>query len=164
MNPGRLKTVLLKASAFWGMWLVLSGRYNIFHVTLGLIFSLGIAWFHTSQSTIPSQMFPWARFLLYLPWLFSRIVHSSLHLTYLILHPRLPIDPRLIPYHTKLRDRAAVVLLGNSITLTPGTITAEISSHDLVVHAMDEHSAGDLNSRRLEAKIAGLFHQRQGAS
>ncbi|MFQ5992242.1 MAG: Na+/H+ antiporter subunit E [Nitrospiraceae bacterium] len=164
MNPGRLKTILLKASVLFGLWLVLSGKYNFFHMTLGLGFSLGVAWLNTRPLAFRPQVFPWARFLLYLPWLFTRIVHSSIHLTYLILHPRLPINPRLIPYHTKLRDRAAVVLLGNSITLTPGTITVEISSHDLVVHAMDDLSAGDLNSGGLEAKIAGVFHQGQGAS
>jgi multicomponent Na+:H+ antiporter subunit E len=49
------------------------------------------------------------------------------------------------------------VLLGNSITLTPGTITVEASSSELLVHAMDDDSAGDLTSLRMERRIAEAF-------
>ena len=49
------------------------------------------------------------------------------------------------------------MLLGNSITLTPGTITAEVNSNELVVHAMDDDSADDLTSLRMEQKLLGSF-------
>ena len=92
----------------------------------------------------------------------------------LILDPALPIDPRLIRVETQLGHRAAVVLLGNSITLTPGTITAEID-HDIVpkglaieadpdallVHAIDETSARDVTTGKLEAKIAEVFQNEE---
>ena len=49
------------------------------------------------------------------------------------------------------------MLLGNSITLTPGTITAEVNRNTLIVHAMDEISAEDVTSKRIESKIAEMF-------
>ena len=52
------------------------------------------------------------------------------------------------------------MLLGNSITLTPGTITVELNSQDLLVHAMDDESAHDVTSLRLEQQIAGLFGEK----
>ncbi len=58
---------------------------------------------------------------------------------------------------TQLGHHAAVVLLGNSITLTPGTITAEVERNTLIVHAMDEVSAQDVTSKRIESKIAAIF-------
>ena len=64
---------------------------------------------------------------LYLPWLLWQVLLSGRHVAYLILHPRLPIDPKLVRYKTSFRDPAAVVIFGNSITLTPGTITAEVN-------------------------------------
>ncbi|MGH7256290.1 MAG: Na+/H+ antiporter subunit E, partial [Nitrospirales bacterium] len=103
--------------------------------------------------------FPLVRFLAYVPWLFSRIVRSSLHLTYLILHPRMPIEPMLVPYRPQLRDKTAVTVLGNSITLTPGTVTAEVSRQGLLVHAMDQDSMSDLVSGRLERRIARVFRR-----
>jgi multicomponent Na+:H+ antiporter subunit E len=59
-----------------------------------------------------------------------------------------------------LRTEAGIVLLGNSITLTPGTITVEVDFQDLVVHAMDDKSADDITSLRLEQQIAGLFGEK----
>ena len=48
-------------------------------------------------------------------------------------------------------------MLGNSITLTPGTITVEIEPGELLVHAIDETSTGDLLGGSLEKKVEGVF-------
>jgi multicomponent Na+:H+ antiporter subunit E len=73
------------------------------------------------------------------------------------LHPALPIDPHLISVESKLNHHAAVVLLGNSITLTPGTITAEVDRNNLIVHAIDKVSGADIVSKQIELKIADIF-------
>jgi multicomponent Na+:H+ antiporter subunit E len=103
---------------------------------------------------------PLVRLVLYLPWLFWEIVKSSLNITKIILDPKLPINPRLIQYPTNLGNSAAVVLLGNSITLTPGTVTIEVSSNELVIHVLDDGSSSGLESRTMERKIAEVFHSR----
>jgi len=79
---------------------------------------------------------------------------------YLILHPKLPINPKLIAYHTHLQNPAAITLLANSVTLTPGTITAEVNTPELLVLALDENSAKDLVSKRLEEKISWVFEKK----
>jgi multicomponent Na+:H+ antiporter subunit E len=53
------------------------------------------------------------------------------------------------------------VLLGNSVTLTPGTVTAEAHTEELIVHALDEESLEDLKSRRLEREVAKVFEVRK---
>ena len=58
---------------------------------------------------------------------------------------------------SKLRHNAAVVLFGNSITLTPGTITAEVDRNNLIVHAMDKALSEDFESKEMESKIADIF-------
>jgi multicomponent Na+:H+ antiporter subunit E len=76
-------------------------------------------------------------------------------LSKLILHPALPITPQLISLDSKLRHHAAVVLLGNSLTLTPGTITVEVDRNRLIVHSMDK---GDIVAiKQIESKIADIF-------
>ena len=161
MASQNFKLLLIKTLTFFIIWIILSGKYDLVHMGLGLVASIGVAWLNTGYPGSTPRMLPWYRILLYLPWLFTRIVNSSLHLTKLILHPRLPIDPKLICYQTRLRDSAAVVLLGNSVTLTPGTITAEVNSQELVVHAMDDESASDLTSLRMERHIASVFGEDQ---
>jgi multicomponent Na+:H+ antiporter subunit E len=78
-------------------------------------------------------------------------------LSKLILHPALPIAPQLISVESKLHHHAAVVLLGNSITLTPGTITAEVDRNKLIVHAIDKAFSEDIASKQIESKIADIF-------
>jgi len=143
------------------MWVMMSGQFDPIHLGLGLILSFFVAWINSGHSAFVPRFFLWGRIFLYLPWLFGKIVQSSLHVTKLILDPRLPIHPRLIRYESKLQEIPAVVLLGNSITLTPGTITAEVNGQVLLVHALDEASGEDVTSGRLESKIAKIFGERK---
>jgi multicomponent Na+:H+ antiporter subunit E len=142
------------------LWLFLSGRFEPGFLALGLISSVTIAWLHGRQPGSPAPTIPFFRFMVYLPWLFFRITWSNFHMVRVILHPRLPIRPKLIRYRTHLRNPAAVTLLANSITLTPGTVTVEVQPADLVVHVLDETFASDLASDRLEKKVAWVFPQK----
>ena len=82
---------------------------------------------------------------------------SGIHLSFMILNPRLPIAPKLFRYRTALQNESGIVLLGNSITLTPGTLTADVNDNELLIHAMDDESAEDVTSARLENKVAEIF-------
>ncbi len=160
MKSSIYQTLILKTLSFFLIWLLLSERFDLLHMGLGLLAAFGVAWFNTDRSASRSAI-PRLRIVWYFLWLVGRILQSGFHLSVLILHPALPIDPKLIRYRTKLREEAGIVLLGNSITLTPGTITAELTSQDLVVHAMDDKSAADVTSQRLEQQIAGLFAEKE---
>ena len=52
-------------------------------------------------------------------------------------------------------------MLGNSITLTPGTITIEVAPGELIVHAIDAPSQEDLVSGVLDYKIGRLFPMKE---
>jgi len=149
--------LFLKTMSLFGFWVLLSASFEWIHLSLGLICSFAVAWLNSGHSPFIPKFRLWSRVLFYLPWLFYKIIQSSLHLTKLILHPALPIDPKLISVESKLNHHAAVVLFGNSITLTPGTITAEIDRNKLIVHAIDKVSGEDFESNQMESKIAYIF-------
>ena len=128
------RTLILKTIGLFGLWVVLSGKIDVFHLSVGLLGAALIAWLNTKPRHVDEPPVPLVRLVLYVPWLFWQIVKSSLHVTKIILDPRLPIAPKLIRYPTNLGNNHAVVVLGNSITLTPGTVTTEVSSKELVVH------------------------------
>jgi multicomponent Na+:H+ antiporter subunit E len=159
MKPSYPKQLIANTLGLFIVWLVFSGQYDLSHVVLGFILSCGVAWLNTGYPHSPFHQFPLGRLVLYFPWLFLRVVASSLHLTKLILNPSLRIEPKLITYKSRLNHQAAVVMLGNSITLTPGTITVEIEGNQLIVHAIDEASGEDLTSGRMESKIAWVFQK-----
>ena len=155
------RTLILKTIGLFGLWVLLSGKLDAFHLSIGFLGAALIAWVNTKSRHLYEPPLPLARIVLYLPWLFWGIVKSNLNITKIILDPKLPINPRLIQYRTDLRSNPAVVLLGNSITLTPGTVTIEVSSSELLVHALDDESSSGLESRTMERKIAEAFHFRE---
>ncbi len=146
---------ILTTAALFALWLSLSATLSPAHVAVGAIVAGLVAWVNPA---LPHKWrFSWSAGLTYLPWLFGRILKSGLHVSRLILHPSLPISPRLVRHRTRLSSDGELVLLGNSITLTPGTITVEVAPGELMVHAIDEESAEDLASGTLEGRVAAVF-------
>ena len=100
------------------------------------------------------------RFLMYLPWLLYQIVLSTMHVTFLALHPRMKdqIDPTIVTFKTKLKTNIAKVALANSITLTPGTITVRIEDQVFYVHAISRKAAAGLPGE-MEDRLARVFER-----
>ncbi|MCK5541312.1 MAG: Na+/H+ antiporter subunit E [Desulfobacterales bacterium] len=146
-------------------WLLFSGKFDFFHVSLGVASCLIV-------SSISSRLlFPnplsfslfkcWLKFAGYLPWLFYQIFISNLHVLYLTLHPRMMdmINPKIITFNTKLKSDVSRTTFANSITLTPGTITmhADVMGK-FVIHCIDDKSGKDLPGE-MEKKIAKVFDE-----
>jgi multicomponent Na+:H+ antiporter subunit E len=144
-------------------WVVFSGRFDVFHLGLGVISCAIVSWFESDLSTPdlrPIGMLRlWLNFILYFPWLIWQIFLANLHVLVLVLSPNMMdrIDPHIVKIKTRMRDRLALVTFANSITLTPGTITVNVSIYgDLSVHAIDKESAAGLPGE-MERRVARIF-------
>ena len=161
MQSSFATTLTLRTCAFYLIWLLLSESFDALHMVMGVVVAFGVAWLNTER--IPSgSPIRVGRMLRYIPWLVVRVLHSGVHLSVLILRRDLPIHPQVIRHRTNLSNEASVVLLGNSITLTPGTITVEVDGQDLIVHSIDESAGEDVTSRRIEQRIDGIFVTKDG--
>jgi len=156
----RIPTII----ALFLIWLILAASYDLVHLVLGAAAAVVIVWLNPVAAADPFKNVSWWGLVRYLPWLFIRILKSGIHVTRLILDPALPIQPQLIEHPTELESEGEVVILGNSITLTPGTITVEVGADQLLVHAIDDESGRDLKERTLERKIGEAFRRRKAAS
>lgn len=145
-----------------GLWLILSGKYDLFHITLGIISCVIVLMFSGDllfgRSRVTEIVRLWVRIGAYIPWLLYQILLSNFHILYVVLHPRMMelIDPSIIRFQSALKDELALVVFANSITLTPGTITVYVSvDGDFQVHAIDKKSAeplpGDMEARIIRA-------------
>jgi multicomponent Na+:H+ antiporter subunit E len=78
-------------------------------------------------------------FLRYAARFLYELVKANLQVAYLALHPRMPIRPGIIAYRTRHRSPLGITLLANSITLTPGTLTMDVSPDGqiLYIHTLD---------------------------
>ncbi len=145
------------------MWVIFSGKFDLFHLSLGVISSLLVAFF-TSDQLITNQSLShvpalWIRFFMYFPWLLWQIILANIHLLKLVFDPQMldKINPQLIHFKSYMKNEMALVTFANSITLTPGTITVKLSKYgDYTVHAIDDASAEPLPGD-MEKQVAKIF-------
>jgi multicomponent Na+:H+ antiporter subunit E len=162
---GRLSAgpFILTFIIMFGVWVLLSGKFDAFHLTLGIICCALVAYLSSdllfASSSMTGLLRRWILFVRYIPWLMIEIVKANIHLTYLVFHPRMMdlIDPRIVKFRSRLKGDMAMVAFANSITLTPGTITVYVSiDGDFKVHAIDE-SSGDALPGEMEVRLAMTF-------
>jgi len=146
----RLISAVLQFIMLFAFWLILSGHYQVKYIVIGAL-SAGLVTF------LSNDLFQLGRFLLYLPWLFSRIIMANVQVAYLVLHPKMPIDPGLLVFRTRMKKGIAQVTLGNSITLTPGTITTSWENGRYVIHTLKRPLAGELENATMQNKIATVY-------
>ena len=145
------------------VWVLLSGKLDAFHLSLGIISSAIVAYFSGDlifdSPRIKGLPVAWMRFVRYIPWLLYQIFLANLHILYLTFHPKMHdlIDPKIINFQSKLQSDLSLVTFAQSITLTPGTITVDVSADgEFNVHAIDEKSSKALPGE-MESRIAKAF-------
>ena len=163
MTEGR-SVNLRRATAFailFIFWLAFSGHFDSLHLGLGIVCCLFVASlsYDLLIPTAPSSLWfvrIW-RLCLYTPWLLYEIVLANFHVVYLVFRPG-QIRPQVVRFHTRLTSDLARVALGNSITLTPGTITLDIQEKgEFHVHALSDKAAQSVIAGDMERRIGQAF-------
>jgi len=80
----------------------------------------------------------------YLGVFFAALLRANLDVARRVLSPSLPIRPGVVEVQTRLRSSLGRMLLANSITLTPGTLTIDVLGDRLLVHWIDCSPGTDL--------------------
>lgn len=80
-------------------------------------------------------------FFQYIFLLVKEIIQANLTVCRMILSRKEIMEPVIVHVHTNLKTETARVILANSITLTPGTITVSLTDDDLLVHCLDKSLA-----------------------
>ncbi len=82
----------------------------------------------------------------YMVTLILEIIKANLTVFRLIYTAEYELEPAIVNFQTDLRSTFARVLLANSITLTPGTITVSLRENRYTVHCLDKELAEGLDS------------------
>lgn len=137
-------------------WLLLSGYFEPFLITAGAGAAIGVVLLARRMDVIDHEGHPvhlgW-RALHYWPWLAKEIVKSAWDVARIVVTPRLPISPRLVRARTSQKTPVGVVTYANSITLTPGTISVEVGSGEILVHALTRESAQGLLEGEMDRRV-----------
>ena len=154
--------VFISFILFLSVWLALSRKYDVFHVSLGIISSLIVAYTSrdliNNSNNICKNIKIFIKFLFYIPWLIYQIILSNFMITRIVLSKNVikNINPRIFTYETVLTSDLAKMFLANSITLTPGTITISVVDNKLTIHALKEEGAIE-GVKAIEDKLLKVF-------
>ena len=131
-------------------WIILNGRITAEIVILGLIFAAmiyGFAWKFMGLNWRKEKSF-WKHLgwgLQYLAVLLKEIVVANINVLKIILTPGKKVHPVIVSFDAPLKSHLLQVILADSITLTPGTITVRLYEEKFEVHCLDESMAAGLN-------------------
>lgn len=132
------------------MWIIFNGKITweitIFGLVIAtLIYAFTCTFLHFS---IKKDIFFIRKSLLlvqYVLVLIWMILKANAVVIRMILSPHYQNKPIIINYKTDLQTKTARVLLANSITLTPGTITVSLEENEYTIYCMDKSMANDID-------------------
>jgi len=145
-------------------WLFWSGHIaNPFLLTLGLGSCLVTVFMSRRMKIVdeegaPSQL--GIRPFFYVPWLTKEVIKSNLEVTKIVLSPVMPMHRSQIVVTAGQKTELGKVILANSITLTPGTVSVQVQGDQITVHALcfkgdAEEMAGEMNRRICQMERRG---------
>ncbi len=145
-----------------GIWIALSGLFTPFLLIAGAICCALVVYIAHRMDVIDHEGHPvqlTLRMPVYWVWLTVQVVKANFDVAWRVLHPHLPIDPSHERLPTTQHTDLSRVIYANSITLTPGTVTTDVTADEIEVHALthkglDELRGGEMDRRvtRIEAK------------
>lgn len=146
-------------AALLAFWLLLSGHFTLFLVGAGVLSTVAVVLFARRMEVVDRESVPidfWRAVFWYWPWLFKEIAKSAWDVTRIIVDPKLPISPTLVRFKPLQRTNTGLVVHANSITLSPGTITVEVTDGEFLVHALTEAGANGVIDSDMDRRVRRL--------
>jgi multicomponent Na+:H+ antiporter subunit E len=73
------------------------------------------------------------------------------------VHPRMPLAPGFQMHRLRLPPGTARVMLTNTMSLMPGTLSADLRDDELTLHVLDTRRPIQAQLQRFEQLVAGVF-------
>ncbi len=150
--------------ALSALWLLLSGYFD---KPLLLAFGVGSVAFTTwlahrahvlDSEGIPGGVFP--GILGYMFWLTVEIGKANLIVARHALAVEPKLSPKLFLVPNPPRTSVGKVIFGNSITMTPGTVTVDLREDAILVHGLTEELSDEDGIRRMGERVARIERRR----
>lgn len=145
----------------FGLWILFNGQWTgeiamVGLVVCGLIYAFCWKFLGYSPRTEWQLARKVPRAIGYGIFLIGEVFKSGWQTIRFIWSPKVDVQPEIVSFHTKLKTDTGKVLLANSITLTPGTITLECDEQTTVVHCLDQSMGEGLEGSEMEKQIGKI--------
>lgn len=133
------------------LWIIFNGRITLEIILFGVFIAAFMYFFlckfmdYSPKSDL-KMIKNLGRGLIYVYILIREIFKANFQVMHLILSSKIEVEPKLIFFKTDLKKETSRVVLANSITLTPGTITVTLEEDEYCVHCLDKELAEGIDS------------------
>jgi multicomponent Na+:H+ antiporter subunit E len=142
--------------AAWVLW---SGYLKPLLLGLGALSCVLTVWIVRRMGYFDDETFAFHydwRLLGFWAWLGREVVISSVEVARVVLRRRIDVEPKVVNVDGSGLEPVDLALLGNSITLTPGTLTLDVNEGRLLVHALTPEGAAALQRGEMQRRVAAL--------
>jgi len=160
-------------SKFIFTWIVLMLVWYAFTVSFqpaeliaGLIVTFIVSWLnYNSFACCGLKLFHPAKILLIFQYLITflvALIKSNFHVAKIVISPKIDVNPGIVKFQSKLQSDFGKMVLANSITLTPGTLSVDVIEDTFYIHWLEvtEHSEAGIYSaiaEEFESKLIKIF-------
>ncbi|WP_373634850.1 Na+/H+ antiporter subunit E [Yoonia sp. SS1-5] len=156
--PHPFVTVLLAI-----VWILLQNQVSAGMVVFGLILGVIIPWGTSIWWPDTPRGFKMGKMVIYCLIVMWDIVVANIQVAWIVLtRPNDKLRPAWVIVPLDLRQPEAISILAGTITLTPGTVSADLSNegHSLLVHALDTDDPDGVRDeikQRYERRLKEIF-------
>lgn len=158
------------ALVLFAFWMVLSGRTETKFVIYGILTAVVTTWVTYPLLLVPNKDgskkyyvfgFSIPKMIMYFFWLMWQLVLANIDVLLATTGQELNIDPKVVRFRFKADNPMASVILANSITLTPGTVTMNVTDDGVYeIHALTVGAAAGVLDGGMQKKVADLYGEK----
>lgn len=159
-----VKHLVVLTCVLFFFWILLSGKIDLKFLTYGALTAVISAWICVPLLLLPNAKgtkkyfifdVPLAKYAVYWLWLLNEVVKANIDVVKATVKSEMVINPRVIRFRIKMDNPMAHATLANSITLTPGTVTLNVTEDGLYeIHALTDGAAEGLLEGGMQKRIA----------
>lgn len=149
LQKGWLRALLF--SLIW--WILTNGVMESWLVGVPVVLLATLA----SVVLLPPSSWSFMGIVRFIPFFLWRSLYGGVDVAVRALHPRLPIAPGMYDHQWRLPPGMSRVFMANTVSLLPGTLSAELSDDYLRVHVLDHTGTFALELRVIEEHVANVF-------
>mgnify|MGYP000411590916 CR=1 FL=1 len=136
-------------------WVLAKGAYDSWQVGIPAILTA----IYVDRRLFQSRTSHWSLggFIVFGLLFLKLSVTSGIDVVWRTYHPRLPLNPAMVVYPLRLTSEVARNLFVGTVSLLPGTLSAELGTHSLVVHVLDIDRPFRQELKLIEDRVAAVF-------
>lgn len=114
-------------------WAALTGSFEPVNLLFGLILGFVVLWLIAPNRRSNAYFIRSLRVIEFVFFFLYEIIKANIRLAITVLSPRMKLRPAVVAFPLSLQTEAGIIFLANLITLTPGTLSLDISGDKRVL-------------------------------